>query len=729
MATVAIAHTKNAAGQQQDLVDHLQTVADMAARFAVPFGAERLAYVAGILHDIGKFNAAFQQYLLEAETNPTSLMRGPDHKGAGAALASQMQLDALAFLVAGHHGGLVASSKLKEWLKERAADPAVQQAIVAAQAALPALTAPVATSFPAYIRTKHEGELFIRMLFSALVDADFLDTERHFSVDRANTRGGYADLASLERRFRANQDALMVGAEGPVNVVRREVYHACLDAAALAPGFFRLTVPTGGGKTRSSLAFALRHALRHDLRRVIYAIPYTSITEQTADEFRAIFGNGDVPLEHHSAITPKDPAVQPTPRETLARLAAENWDAPLIVTTTVQLFESLMARSTSACRKLHNIAGSVVILDEAQTLPTHLLAPIVDVLRQLVAHYGVSVVLCTATQPALDSERAGFPKLDDIREIVPDPERHFAALKRVEYIAPRHGERLTWEQVAEVVRGERQALVVVNTRADAVALLAALDDAEALHLSTWMCGAHRRAVLRRVRQKLRDGQPCRLISTQLIEAGVDVDFPVVLRALGPLDSIVQAAGRCNRNGRLDRMGRVIVFDPAEGRLPPGSYSTATAYAREELQREHADLHDPAVYRRYFERYYRSVALDKEHIQPLREKLDYEEVAARFRMIGDETAAAVILDYDEGGGQPAKALLRKLVDEPQRARQHLRALQPYIVSLRKRDMQRAVTRGLAEEMTEFPGLFLWRGRYDAVRGIDPDGAVAANGLIV
>lgn len=726
---MAIAHTKNSAGQRQDLVDHSQNVADAAANFAMRFGAEKLAYQAGILHDIGKFNPTFERYLLDAEAIPAAHKRGPDHKGAGATLARQMGLDALAFLIAGHHGGLMASSRLKEWMKERGSDPEVQQAITAAQVAFPVLAAAIPPPFPSYVHTPHEGEFFIRMLFSALVDADFLDTERHFNPHQANTRGSYVDLAHLEQAFRANQDALIDGAEGPVNAVRREVYHSCLDAAALAPGFFRLTVPTGGGKTRSSLAFALRHALRHDLRRVIYAIPYTSITEQTADEFRAIFGNGDVPLEHHSAITPKDPAQQPTPQETLARLASENWDAPLIVTTTVQLFESLMARSTSACRKLHNIAGSVVILDEAQTLPTRLLEPILDVLRQLVAHYGVTVVLCTATQPALDSKRAGFPALGNIREIVPDPARHFAALKRVEYIAPGRGERWTWEQVAEVMRRERQALAIVNTRADAVALLAALGDPEALHLSTWMCGAHRRAVLRQVRQRLRDGLPCRLISTQLIEAGVDVDFPVVLRALGPLDSIVQAAGRCNRNGRLDGLGRVIIFDPAEGHLPPAPYSTATAYAREELQGADTNLHDLAVYRRYFERYYRSVALDKDNIQPLREKLDYEEVAVRFRMIGDETVSAVILDYEEGGERRAEALVKKLRDEPERARHHMRALQPYLVSLRKREMLRAATRGLVEDMADFPGMYIWRGRYDAMRGIDPDGDLDAGSAIL
>ncbi len=730
-----IAHTKNAQGQRQDLLDHLRNVADAAARFAMPFEGDKAAYLAGLLHDIGKFNPDFQQYLLDAEAHPTAHQRGPDHKGAGATLANDTGLAPLSFLVAGHHGGLPSADELKEWLRERAGDPAVQGATAAALVQLPGLQnlkARAATLFPTYLRSELEVEFFIRMLFSTLVDSDFLDTEQHFNIRQAGQRGAYAQLTDLEPLLLANQQALMKAAEEGksaherVNALRNEVYEACLNMAVSTPGFFRLTVPTGGGKTRSSLAFALRHANTHHLRRIIYAIPYTSITEQTADTFRSIFGAQNV-LEHHSAVTPQD-LDRPTLQEIRARLATENWDAPLIVTTTVQLFESLLGRGTSACRKLHNVADSVLILDEVQTLPTYLLIPILDVLRQLVAHYHVSVVLCTATQPALDAgAQTGFSGLEGIREIAPEPARLFTELKRVEYRWSKEGETWTWEQVADHVRSEQQALAIVNTRANAVALLNALDDPEALHLSTWMCGAHRRKVLALVRQRLQIGVPCRLISTQVIEAGVDVDFPLVLRAMGPLDSIVQAAGRCNRNGLLPTLGQVIVFQPDEGKLPPGSYRIATDVAYTMLGAEGFNFHDPTIYHRFFESYYDKIDGDAKAIQPLRKGLDFREVASRFRMIDDDTLPAVIVDYEDQGKKPAKPLVEQLIKQPSRG--HLRALQPYIVTLRSRDMRKAVQRGTAEEVKEMPGFYLWRGRYDPVRGVDPEGYLDAGGLII
>jgi CRISPR-associated endonuclease/helicase Cas3 len=725
---MALAHSKNTQGHRHDLADHLRRVAEEAATFAAPFGGGQLAYLAGILHDIGKYNPAFQQYLADAEAHPKARQRGPDHKGAGACLAHELNLDGLAFLVNGHHGGLPSTDALKEWLRERAADPAVPAAIATARVELPMLQTPAIPAFPAFAGAPREAEFFLRLLFSALVDADFLDTERHFTIAKSTQRGGWPGLDALAAEFEANQERFIAAQQSSativayVNELRQEVYRACLEAAALSPGFFRLTVPTGGGKTRSSLAFALRHARAHGLRRVIYAIPYTSITEQTADEFRAIFADAHALLEHHSAIAPIEDDRNPTPEEMWARLAAENWDAPLVVTTTVQLFESLMAHSPSACRKLHRIAGSVVILDEAQALPTHLLSPILDALRQLVAHYGVSVVLCTATQPALD-EQSGFAGLPDIREIVPEPERLFAALKRVEYAWPREGEQMTWDQVTGAMRAEGQALAIVNTRANAVALLAALDDPAALHLSTWMCGAHRRAVLAEVRRRLAGGESCRLVSTQVIEAGVDVDFPLVLRAMAPLDSIVQAAGRCNRNGRL-AMGRVIVFVPEEERLPAGAYRTGTDVARGLLNTPGFDFHDPAVYRHYFEQLYQHVNRDVPGIQGLREHLNYPDVDKQFRMIAEDTVP-VVVEYEASGhtGQ-AKDLLERLEKEPANARRLLRALQPYMVSVRRRDVLRAVERGTAEEMKEVAGVYRWHGSYDPVRGIDPQGQLDA-----
>ncbi|MGH2486007.1 MAG: CRISPR-associated endonuclease Cas3'', partial [Ktedonobacterales bacterium] len=369
---MAIAHTKNARGVRQDLVSHLTQVAALSAEFAAAFQASDLGYLAGLLHDVGKFNPGFQQYLVDAETNPNGPRRGPDHKGAGSLHAMTLRQDALAFLVAGHHGGLVSLADLKNRLAQWAAAPEIPGAIEAAIAALPALDPSHPQPQPPNLRDPLAGELFIRMLFSALVDADFLDTEQHFADGVAVTRGNPLTLDDLWTRLQAYQAEHSGKRTDPINTVRHHVYRQCLAAAELPPGFFRMTVPTGGGKTLSSLSFGLPHARQHGLTRVIYAIPYTSIIEQTCDVFRGVLGDERAVLEHHSAATATDPD-KPTPAEVWARLAAENWDAPLIVTTTVQLLESLLGRSTSACRKLHNIARSVIILDEAQMLPTPLL--------------------------------------------------------------------------------------------------------------------------------------------------------------------------------------------------------------------------------------------------------------------------------------------------------------------------------------------------------------------
>lgn len=717
---MAYAHSMNQQRQRQDLVDHLQRVAEQARIFADPFGAGEVAYAAGLLHDVGKFDPAWQRYLLAAEASPQQKHRGPDHKGAGACRGAELNTPPLAFLIKGHHGGLPALPELKPWLRERAADPAVQQAWGLAQRDLPALTTLSAPVLPSHITTETALELFMRLAFSALVDADFLDTERHFSAATGARRTGAPEMASLWTAFESDQHRLMTGGDGIVNVARREVYEACLKAADLAPGFFRLTVPTGGGKTRSSLAFALRHAMRHGLARIIYAIPYTSIVEQTCDVFRAIFADDRAVLEHHSAARVTEDELNPAPTEIWARLAAENWDAPLVVTTTVQLFESLLSHRTTACRKLHNVAHSVIILDEAQMLPTHLLTTILDALRELVAHYGVTVVLCTATQPALD-DRSGFAGLPDIREMVSEPERLFAQLARVTYEWPAASETWAWERAADEMRASEQALAVVNTRADALALLTALDDPAALHLSTRLCGAHRRAVLRDVRERLERGAPCRLVATQVIEAGVDVDFPLVLRALGPLDRVVQAAGRCNREGKLSA-GRVVIFAPAEGGLPPGAYRVGAQITRTLMRGEPPDMHDPALYTRYFQDYYRQVNLDEPDVQAARRRLDYPETDSRFRMIEDD-AASVVVRY--GTGEEQGAIKRAMADlRAQRGspRALLRQLQPYLVGLRQRELEQAQRDGLVEEV--MPGVWEWLGHYDVEggAGIALDGAM-------
>ena len=535
----------------------------------------------------------------------------------------------------------------------------------------------------------HKQELFTRMVTSALVDADFLDTERHFGQEHPQAREHDLDIPTLWGRFeRGRARVLQQQTEAGkipakhVQEVRDEVYDACLKAASGKPGIYRLTVPTGGGKTLSGLAFALKHAKENSLRRVIVAIPYTSIIDQNAKVYRDVLG-ADAVLEHHSAVQPKDnKAERQDPNTLRLQLAAENWDVPLVCTTFVQLFESLFARKTSKLRKLHRVANSVIVLDEVQTLPPELRGPTLDVLRTLVEDYSVSLVLCTATQPAFETDALtdSFKGMSQT-EIVSQYAEHFGKLARVKYVKhEQYPNPVPWQRLAEEIEAEPQILTILNTRKDALALLRELQKQEATglyHLSTLMCGAHRKDKLEEINTRLADEKrpPVRLVSTQVVEAGVDLDFPVVYRALGPLDRIVQAAGRCNRNGNGPELGRVVIFQTESGKAPKGAYQKGIEKARtivetvEDIDRE---LNGPDIMRLYFSRLYQDVEPDERNVQPLRRDLEFKQVAKAYRMIREETVSVVVPYRD----------YRKYLERWQRfpSRKSWRALQPYVVNI-------------------------------------------------
>lgn len=712
------AHTPNEHGDWDDLAGHLRRVAQQARQFAAAFGlqpAESVAYLAGLFHDLGKVNPAFQAYLA-ACAQGRQRDRVP-HARWGAAylynlLWRQQRRESwrdVALIVHGHHAGLAEPGRLAQDLDAFLDEN--QEAIAQMHGFLRRAFPQEAVRVPALTLGALEREVFIRMVFSAVVDADRLDTERHFDGPRAALRDSWLPLAEVWGRYQRNRESYLAArpihhASAPaVQQVREAVYRACLQAAEGAPGLYRLTVPTGGGKTLSSLAFALKHAVTHHLRRVVVAIPYTSIIDQTAAVYRAVLGE-DAVLEHHSqvpALTDEDQ----TPPHVRWRLAAENWAAPVIVTTTVQLFESLFANQPSAMRKLHRLARSVLVLDEAQTLPLEMLRPTLDVLRTLVRQFGVTLVLSTATQPAFEAtpylqEWGGLP----VRDIVPEYPEHFRALQRVQYDWRR--EPLTWEALATEVKHHGQVLVVLNARRHAVALARALKGVPGVyHLSTLLCGAHRRQVLETVRARLARGEPVRLISTQVVEAGVDLDFPCVYRALAPLDRIVQAAGRCNREGRLDT-GQVILFEPAASGVPHGSYQVGTDLARLHLSQlqDLDDLHQPDIYRAYFQALYQHAhpRLDARGIQRLRQAWDFPAVAQTYRIIADETVP-VVVDYGD-----ALARLARWRSRP--ARDTWAQLQRYLVNLSRRDANRLQAR-LQEEGH---GLYRWCGDYDECFGL-------------
>lgn len=716
------AHTPAEGSTEWHMLDqHIFAVAEMARDFASAFGADDLAYWLGIWHDLGKFNPAFQDYLKACLVDPEHRGHGPDHKAAGAIYA-QRHLAILALLVQGHHGGLKSPAEFKNWLAEKQQEhgTAVDTALAAARVLLTKLDPPQSLDIPVAIRTnRHASEFFLRMLFSALVDADFLDTEQHFNKGKAALRGSGISLDTLWHRLETKQLQLSGQDQHVVGRARHAIYQACLEAAILPSGWFRLTVPTGGGKTRSGMAFALRHALAHGLRRVIVAVPFISITEQTADTYRSIFGADEddtsVVLEHHSSAQhTQSESGEFSPQQQWARLAAENWDAPIVVTTTVQLFQSLFAAGTSPCRKLHRLAKSVIVLDEAQSLPAHLLEPILDGLTQLTTHYGATVVLSTATQPAFEA----IPLMQQLqaREIVPEPKQWFDALRRVLYDW-RIEQAMSWEAIANMLRAESQALAVLNTKKDALALLDAVGDPDALHLSTLLCGAHRRAVIAEVKRRLAAGLPCRLISTQVIEAGVDLDFPFALRALGPLDSVIQVAGRCNREGKLE-YGRVVIVRPADGSTPQGAYRTGVGITEKMLGSGPLDVDNPAVPARYFRQLFETVATDRDGLQTLRAQLNYSEVSRQFRMIDDDTEDVIVFYGSAEQQGQIQHLIEQVRRTPTMARIILRRLRPYMVSLRAREAARCRQRGLIGELLPdaLPGVGIWHGRYDALRGL-------------
>lgn len=594
----------------QTLEDHQQAVAKLAANFAAAFCSTDLMGLAAWLHDIGKAHPTFQTYLLRENGLDASEYDGEggggrvNHAAAGAILAMNKHNNVigktLAYLVAGHHAGLLDWAgnqaslghrlESEKTLLQRIPKSIIEQSMemISSGNILP----------PGFAMQCREGKaiayhLWVRMIFSCLTDADFLDTEAFMDKARSASRHVFPALNELKTRLDSSMENMVKHApDTPVNQARSAILAACRKAALQESGFFSLTVPTGGGKTLSGTVFAMDHAVLHGKSRIIYVIPYTSIIEQTADILRERLGKENV-LEHHSNISQDNETIH-------LQLAAQNWDAPVIVTTSVQFFESLYAAKPGRCRKLHNMANSVVVLDEAQLLPLEWLHPCVEALNRLVADYGVTVVLSTATQPAL-------PNLDQIpREIIPDPASLYKTLKRTDIRFPDDiNNRTDWPTLATELAAHPQVLCIVNRRQDCYELWKAMPP-ETIHLSALMCGAHRSKAIKKIKRKLLNGETCRVISTQLVEAGVDMDFPVVYRALAGLDSINQAAGRCNREGKLaPALGNVHVF------VPPKASPIGLLRKGEDTTRELVSLPDftadtPESFTRYFQQYYAGI---------------------------------------------------------------------------------------------------------------------------
>jgi CRISPR-associated endonuclease/helicase Cas3 len=534
-----------------------------------------------------------------------------------------------------------------------------------------------------HIDKDHSGfqaSLFIRMLYSCLVDADFLDTEEFMEPSRTKQRGGFPNLAELHNRL-DKYLADKTYTQSPMNVVRNQVLRECRNAALQEQGLFSLTVPTGGGKTISSLAFALDHAKRHNLERIVYVIPYTSIIEQNAEVFREALGT-DAVIEHHSNFDTNK--IHDTDLITRIGVASENWDAPIIVTTNVQFFESLFAHRSSKCRKLHNLARSVVVLDEAQMLPVSLLQPCLAALRELVQNYYTTVVLCTATQPAF-SKHQGFPDgLDGVTEIMTDPLALHSSMKRVRISVL--SKTVDKVELADIMLRYNKTMCIVNTRAAARQLYEEISkqDPTAKHLSARMCPAHRSKVFDEIRRMLTSDTLCRVVSTQLVEAGVDIDFPTVFREMAGLDSIAQAAGRCNREGNLT-LGEMFVFEPKEA--TSFVFRRAADIAREIIRQHGDDLLSPVPIEKFFRHLYWCAGkeLDLKKILARCEEgkaqleFPFPDIADDFRII-ETVMQPVIICWDKCAERCITKLRRGVI-----TRDLIRTLQRYTVQIYKHEL--------------------------------------------
>ncbi len=700
------AHTKDGADKVdwQKLIDHLNNTASLAAEMGKDAGISELARVAGLAHDLGKYSQAFQRRLEGSKQRV-------DHATAGAqeiwklyGQKQKWQTLMLAYAIAGHHGGLPDYGSLTDMSGEGTLLARVNPektklqdySIYKTELDLSELTLPALT----LKRTKNMGfscSFLTRMLYSILVDADWLETET-FVGSGAKPRGGYESIETLAGRF---NEALCQfdRPQSAINQKRTETLSACREKAESPQGIFTLTVPTGGGKTLASMAFALNHAARHGLKRVIYVIPFTSIIEQNAAVFKDYLGEENV-LEHHSnfdweqlkrrekAENRDDETNQVAEK---LKLAAENWDIPIVVTTNVQFFESLFASKKSRCRKLHNLAKSVIIFDEAQTLPRDFMQPCMLAVQELVLNYAASVVFCTATQPLL---KQFMPEMPEFTELAPNPPGLFEFYKRVQV---HQAGTLTDDELLERLNTQQQALCIVNTRKHAKGLFDKLSGDGCFHLSTLMCPAHRKQVLLEVRKRLNRGQPCRVVSTQVMEAGIDVDFPVGYRALAGLDSVIQAAGRVNREGKNPGGGEMFVFEPETEfikRTPTFIKQTGDA-ARSVMREQASDPTSIQAIQAYFNLLFAlqdKKAFDAKEILPCLDRsdgFDFQTAAEKFKLI-DNNTVAVIIPYDD----EARMLVERLPFVPHPTG-ILRQLQNYTVNIYENEFNSLNAQGLIE----------------------------------
>lgn len=689
----------------QSIEAHLKGTGELAETFAAEFGAAANGKLCGLAHDIGKYSDEFQLRLRGGKK--------VDHATAGAIECFKIKAAFEAVCVIGHHSGLPN-------VGHKDADTTESQTFFgrklrAEQGGIPDYrknwNGHIALPQD-YFRPSGRGfatAFYIRMLYSCLVDADYIDTETFMNGDAG--RGNYEPLSALCDKLTA-YISKWNNPTREIDILRQKILNSCIEKASAPRGIFSLTVPTGGGKTVASMAFALNHAAANSMKRIIYVIPYTSIIEQNAKVFRDILGQENV-VEHHSSVS-YELSENADELEYRSALATENWDAPVIVTTAVQFFESLYANRSSKCRKLHNIANSVIIFDEAQMIPSNNLRPCVAAIAELVRAYNATAVLCTATQPAIDEMLLEYSKKESVVELCPDVDGMFEKFRRTSF--EKEG-RLTTDELVSRLESQQQVLCIVNTRKFAQEVYEALPSEGRFHLSTLMCPVHRKQKLDEIRERLKSGKTCRVVSTSLIEAGVDVDFPRVFREMAGLDSILQAAGRCNREGKRSAESSIVTVFESENKV--NKLIAVNRDAAEETVRDWTQPNTTSTIERYFKAYRDFLRNDdKSGVITASEKgisgcgLPFEWIAKEFKLI-DQNTFAVYIPIGEG-----KELVSRL-REGERSRGLYRRAGMYSVSVYQNQFDSLINAGAAEPFGEDAAFLTDCSLYSDEKGLSTD----------
>lgn len=697
-----IAHSANSNGEEQSMKQHSEGVAELMKSFALANDFAEIYSCCGLMHDIGKYSSGFQKYIRSNGAKEP-------HAKWGAYMARKNKLINIAFPVIGHHAGIPNRDAMFEDLeicaKEENKWNNIQKALENDEIIIPMCDN---SSFN-IIGDTFQKELFIRLLYSALVDADSLDTERHFKKEQYDTRPSKTLdvdvlLAALNKRFESfKQDT-------PLNKLRTEVRLYTQSLANTGQGCFSMTLPTGMGKTLTSLNWAFHHAKAHpNIKRIVIVLPFISIIDQTANELKTIFKDYDVILEHHSNVFYEEANEEENYCKDCKYLATENWDYPIVITTAVQFFESLFSNQRTKCRKLHNLQDSIVIFDEIQTLPVNLAECTMKMLNDMLHLCRCSFVFCTATQPNFQT-RHDFSGIDYIMPLVKNPASIFASTKRVNYNAIDDYKALSFESIADcVVEQNDSVLIVCNTKKKAIALFDCLEkrsEIPVLHLSTNMCQIHRMEIINKVRQMLKNGEKLILCSTQLIEAGVDLDFPVVFRELAPLESIIQSAGRCNREGKL-KEGQVYLFQLEDKSQPSRQYETFAKYAQLCYQGNESRLTGADFYSEYYQKII-SLYVEKDSITSKRKELMFQDVAGLYHIINSNTTTLFIYQYDD----ESKHLYNSIKDKDYLSRKEYQYIAQYSVQVYD-----WFVKNNAEKIEETPnGIRIWFGAYSKETGL-------------